>query len=57
VTPADLQTIAAVVQARSGQVIGADKAYLIESRLGPLTRKEGFASVADLAHALRLRRD
>jgi chemotaxis protein methyltransferase CheR len=57
VTPADLQTIAAVVQARSGQVIGADKAYLIESRLGPLTRKEGFASVADLAQALRLRRD
>jgi chemotaxis protein methyltransferase CheR len=53
----DFQFIAREVRARSGLVLTADKAYLLETRLGPLARKEGFASLGEFAAAARLRRD
>ncbi len=40
------------VRKRSGLVLGQEKAYLIDSRLGPLARKDGFASVEALIDAM-----
>jgi chemotaxis protein methyltransferase CheR len=44
--------VAKTCAARAGLRIDADKAYLIESRLGPLARREGFDSVERLARIL-----
>lgn len=46
--------IAALLQARSGLVIGPDKMYLVENRLGPLMRREGMADLNALAQRLRV---
>lgn len=54
---ADFVFIAREVKARSGLVIDAEQAYLIETRLSPIARREGLGSVAELASAARLRRD
>ena len=53
----DLEILRILVQSRSGVVVDTAKTYLIESRLGPVARREGFASLADLVTALRTRRD
>ncbi|HVI52022.1 MAG TPA: protein-glutamate O-methyltransferase CheR [Candidatus Sulfotelmatobacter sp.] len=53
IQPADLTYLAQFLLARSGLVVNADKAYLLESRLGPLARKQGFASIALLIGKLR----
>ncbi|WP_299950602.1 protein-glutamate O-methyltransferase CheR [Hyphomonas sp. BRH_c22] len=39
----------------SGQSIPKSKAYLIEARLSPIARREGFGSMADLVHCLKSR--
>jgi len=57
IADADMTFIAREVKARSGQVIGPDKLYLLETRLAPLARKETLASVGELLTAARLRRD
>jgi chemotaxis protein methyltransferase CheR len=54
---ADFSFIAREVKARSGLVLDADQAYLIETRLGPIARRENLASVGELAVAARQRRD
>lgn len=36
------------VRKRSGLVLGPEKAYLVDSRLGPLARREGYTSVEAL---------
>ena len=51
--PVDLDFLCALVQARSGLVIPGERGYFAEARLGPLARREGAASVADLAARLR----
>lgn len=51
--PEEIQTVADIVKARSGQIIGADKRYLIEGRLAPVARQAGFASVGELVAAAR----
>jgi len=56
-TPEDTEHLAAMLKQRSGLILGADKTYLIESRLAPVARREGFANVAALLTALRTRRD
>ena len=56
-TPEDIEHLAAMLKTRSGLVLGSDKTYLIESRLAPVARREGFATVAALLSALRLKRD
>jgi chemotaxis protein methyltransferase CheR len=53
IQPADLSYLAQFLLARSGLVVNADKAYLLESRLGPLARKLGMASIAALIAKLR----
>jgi len=54
---ADFLFIAREVKARTGLVLDAEQAYLIETRLAPIARREGLASVQELAAAARLRRD
>lgn len=55
--PEDVEIVRGVVLSRSGVVIDPTKIYLIESRLAPLVRREGFASHAELIQAVRSRRD
>jgi chemotaxis protein methyltransferase CheR len=45
--------VAEVVRKRSGLVLGPDKSYLVESRLGPVARKEELPSVEALIQRLR----
>ncbi len=39
----------------TGQAFKASKAYLMEARLSTISRREGFATLDDLAHCLRAR--
>ena len=55
--PTDFDFVAAMVRERSGLVLSADKAYLVESRLAPIARRDGFSSIDDLVTAIRVRRD
>ena len=52
-TAEDRVFLAELAAARAGLKVDADKAYLIESRLAPLARREGFASLPELIQALR----
>ncbi|MDC7694118.1 MULTISPECIES: CheR family methyltransferase [Asticcacaulis] len=56
-TPEDTEHLAALLKQRSGLILGSDKTYLIESRLAPVARREGFANVGALLTALRTKRD
>jgi chemotaxis protein methyltransferase CheR len=57
VSPSDIELLAALARARAGLKIDPAKTYLIESRLGPLARREGYAGIPELAAALRGQRD
>ena len=56
-TPEDIAHLATTLKIRSGLILGSDKTYLIESRLSPVARREGFANVSALLSALRTKRD
>lgn len=45
---ADFARLAAIVRSESAIVLEAGKEYLVEARLGPVLRREGLASYADL---------
>lgn len=49
----DITFVAAEAYKRSGLVLSADKGYLLESRLAPLARAEGFPSIEALITAAR----
>ncbi|MBO6847960.1 MAG: protein-glutamate O-methyltransferase CheR [Maricaulis sp.] len=49
----DITFVAAEAFKRSGLVLSADKGYLLESRLAPLARAEGFPSIDALLTAAR----
>jgi chemotaxis protein methyltransferase CheR len=49
----DFAEIAGVVRRRSGIVLTSDKAYLLETRLGPVLTKFGLASLAALGQQMR----
>jgi len=53
-TPQDYDFLRKCLKDRSGLVLSADKQYLVESRLLPVARKSGHASLADLVRALAL---
>ena len=53
----DFEFVSGLVRRRAGIVLTADKTYLLESRLAPLARKEGLASIEDLLQVVRARRD
>jgi chemotaxis protein methyltransferase CheR len=52
----DVELVRDVVLSHAGVVIDPAKTYLIESRLAPMARREGFASDTDLIQAVRARR-
>lgn len=56
-TPADFTFVANLVRENSGLVLSADKTYLVESRLSPIARRDGFPSIDELITAIRVRRD
>jgi chemotaxis protein methyltransferase CheR len=47
------ETLAALLKARSGLIIGQDKIYLLETRLGRLLKREKLADLNALAECLR----
>jgi chemotaxis protein methyltransferase CheR len=49
----DFEFIAGLIKQGSGLVLGPDKLYLLESRLGPVLHRHGLASLDDLITALR----
>lgn len=56
-TPQDFAFLAALIRERSGLVITAEKAYLVDNRLKPLASERGFGSLDALVAALRTGRD
>lgn len=52
-TPADFDTFANMLKAKSGLIIGPDKTYLLESRLQSIMKRENIASFGAFAAALR----
>ena len=52
-TPLDYDYLRKLLKDRSGLVLSADKQYLVESRLTPLARKAGIASLGELVAKLR----
>ncbi|GIU67842.1 CheR family methyltransferase [Candidatus Phycosocius spiralis] len=55
--PADFDYVSNLVRERSGLILSDDKSYLVESRLAPIVRKEGYVSIEDLVGSMRQRRD
>ena len=53
-TPLDYNYLRKCLKERSGLVLSADKEYLVESRLLPVARKAGLASLGDLVRTLML---
>ena len=51
-TPVQFAFLAKFLKDRSGIVIGEDKLYLVEARLGPIARAKGLASLGDLVSNL-----
>lgn len=56
-TSEDIELLAALGRARAGLKIDVDKAYLVESRLSPLARREGFDSIDAMIETLRAKRE
>jgi len=53
VTPPDYEYLRKLLKDRSGLDLSADKQYLIESRLLPLSRKAGMASISELVQKMK----
>jgi chemotaxis protein methyltransferase CheR len=53
VTPQDFDYLRKLLRERSGLVLSADKQYLAESRLLPIARKHGLATLSDLMAKLK----
>jgi chemotaxis protein methyltransferase CheR len=50
---AGFATIAEVLKARSGLVVGPDKLYLLETRLAPIIKRENLRDLSELSTRLR----
>jgi chemotaxis protein methyltransferase CheR len=57
IPPIDLTFVAALCLEQAGLKVDAEKFYLIESRLAPVARREGFDSPEAFIETLRLRGD
>jgi chemotaxis protein methyltransferase CheR len=53
----DVELIVGLCRNRSGMAVDPEKTYLIESRLAPLARREGFGGLPDMLAALRDKRE
>jgi chemotaxis protein methyltransferase CheR len=52
-SPAAFETLATLLKSKSGLVIGTDKLYLLETRLGSIVKREQLADMNALADRLR----
>ncbi len=52
-TPLDYDYLRKLLKDRSGLMLSAEKQYLVESRLSPLARKAGLASLGELVAKLK----
>ena len=52
-TPQDRELVARLCADRAGLRVDPDKGYVLENRLGPVARREGFASVHEFVSAVR----
>ena len=53
----EVALVAAMCRARAGLKVAPDKTYLIESRLAPIARRQGFESISAMLAAIRERRE
>jgi chemotaxis protein methyltransferase CheR len=53
----EIAQVVSLCRARAGLKVAPDKTYLMESRLSPVARREGYESVSDLLAAIRARRE
>jgi len=53
VTPPDYEYLRKLLKDSSGLDLSADKQYLIESRLLPLSRKSGLPGISELVQKMR----
>jgi chemotaxis protein methyltransferase CheR len=56
-SPADLEFLCALVRARSGLVLTGERGFFDETRLSPLARREGVASVSELVQRVKTGHD
>ncbi|MEA1832198.1 protein-glutamate O-methyltransferase CheR [Methylobacterium durans] len=56
-TELEFDFLRAYLKQRSGLALTAEKRYLVESRLGPVCRRFGLATLRDLVGALKISRD
>jgi chemotaxis protein methyltransferase CheR len=52
-TPADFEFVSQLLKKRSGLILGADKQYLLDSRLSPVARKHSVPDLVGLITRLR----
>ena len=52
-SPADLEFLCALVRVRSGLVLTGERGFFAETRLSPLARREGVASVTELVQRVK----
>src|SRR3569623_1207479 len=55
--PDELDFVAELARVRAGLMIDRDRLYVVESRLGPVARREGFGSIREMLLACRQRKD
>jgi chemotaxis protein methyltransferase CheR len=55
--PDEIEFLIELVRIRAGYTLDGDKTYLMESRLSPVARREGFSSIRDLLMTTKQRRD
>lgn len=53
----EIAQVVSLCRVRAGLKVAPDKTYLIESRLAPVARREGFQSISDLLTAIRAQRE
>ena len=53
-TPLDYEYLRKLLKDRSGLMLSADKQYLVESRLTPVSRKHGLTSLGELVAKIRV---
>src|SRR3569833_454757 len=53
----ELSVLAVLARRRTGVGIDSDKTYIIESRLAPIARKQGFTTLSELVADLQQRQD
>src|SRR6185295_14705886 len=53
VTPLEYEYLRKLLKERSGLVLSSDKQYLVESRLTPVARKAGVATLSDVVARLK----